>query len=310
MQPQEQPEQRLHPEASQVEKTPKKPGAQPFSEHVKELRLRLLYAVGTLFLGSITGYVLHEPLFRLIKQPLNEQLYYTTPTGGFNAIIKISILFGVIVTVPVVVYQIGKFLSPAFKRRMQATRIIFSSIILAALGVLFAYYLSLPASLHFLANIGDENLQSLLTVNEYLNFVFAYVVGFALLFQLPLIMLFINRIKPQRPGGLMRIQRYVVLLSFVLAAILTPTPDPMNQLIMALPIILLYQFSVGLIWFVNRKEEYIVVEEPVAIEPASYSQTAYSAPVPFPAPQPPAPRPVVAKKPQLISDIFLVPKKI
>lgn len=316
----------------------KSANAQPFSEHVKELRRRLIYVISALFLGCVAGFTMHQPLFSIIRQPLHEQLYYTTPTGGFNAIIKISILFGALVTIPVLVYQIGKFLSPAFRRRIRATPLILLSIILAFMGVLFAYYVSLPAALHFLANIDDKNLQSLITVNEYLNFVTSYVVGFALLFQLPLIMLFINRIKPQRPSGLMRIQRYVVLVSFVLAALLTPTPDPMNQVIMALPIILLYQFSVGLIWYVNRRErkKNIAVEpipvapvvppltsvspsiQPVATAPAAYGAATYSAssipvqPTAAPATISPDPQaPLVTPqtdRPQPIMDIFWIPQ--
>lgn len=280
------------------------PQAQPLSEHVRELRRRLIYIVAALLLGSTVGYAMNGSLFRLIKRPLREQLYYTTPMGGFNAIIKISILFGVIVTVPVLVYQLGKFLSPAFKRRVHITRIIFPPVILAAAGVLFAYFVSLPASLHFLANVNSQDLQSLITVNEYLNFVFAYVAGFALLFQLPLIMLFINRIKPQRPAGLMHIQRYVILSSFIVAAALTPTPDPINQIIMASPIILLYQFSIVLIWLVNRRDKNIAVEPvPVAATPV-----AYSAPIPVLSPRPRTSTAASTRKPQLIMDIFWVPQ--
>lgn len=310
--------------------------AQPFSEHVRELRQRLIYSFAALLMGSIVGYAIHERILTLITHPLHQKLYYTTPTGGFNAIIKISILFGVIVAVPVFVYQLGKFLSPAFKHHnIRAFRMAFLSVILALLGVLFAYYISLPAALHFLANIDTNNLQSLITINEYLNFASAYVAGFALLFQLPLILLFINRIKPQRPGGLMRYQKWVILVSFILAAVLTPTPDPINQAIMALPIILLYQFSIGLIWIVNRRNK-IDVAEPVlatmvawedpeapvlpvsTAAPSAYSAATYSAPTPFPSSvieptmTPQAPTAVVAQKPKpqpkLIMDIFWVPQ--
>ncbi len=273
------------------------PKAQPVSEHFRELRRRLIYSIAALFLGGIVGFFIQEQLFNLIRRPLDEQLYYTTPTGGFNAIIKISIVFGVLLSVPVFVYHIGKFLSPAFNHRIGAVRIILFSVILSAFGVSFAYFVSLPAALHFLANIDSNNLQSLITVNEYINFVAAYLASFAILFQLPLVMLFINRIKPQQPRQLMGLQRWVVLVSFIIAAFLTPTPDPLNQLIMAVPIILLYQVSVILIWLINRRK----VELPSAItEPEIIpSQIAI---------------PVLAKqqvknkhKPPLIMDVFWIP---
>lgn len=282
--------------------------SQPFSEHVRELRRRLLYIVATLLLGSIIGYIIHGSLFAIIRRPLHAQLYYTTPIGGFNAMIKISIMFGLIVTVPVFVYQIGKFLGPAFKHRIHARKIMLLSTSLAILGVLFAYFVSLPASLHFLANIDSKNLQSLYTVNEYLNFVSAYMAGFALLFQLPLIMLFINRIKPQRPGKLMSVERYVILASFILAAILTPTPDPINQTIMAVPIILLYQFSVLLVWLTNRKHKKIAPKPvPDAPSPAAYSESVYNAPTPVPS-TPQGSAGVLNEEPRLITDIYLAPQ--
>lgn len=300
--------------------------AQPFSEHFRELRLRLMYTFAALLLGSVIGYVIHERLFSLITHPLHAKLYYSTPTGGFNAIIKVSILFGVIVCAPIFVYQLGKFLSPAFIHyRIRAFRIVFLSVILAVAGVLFAYYVSLPAALYFLANIDTNNLQALIGINEYLNFAFAYVAGFALLFQLPLILLFINRIKPQKPGKLMRHQRWVILASFILAAIFTPTPDPINQTIMALPIILLYQLSVGLIWFSNRRNKIFAAEPALAVPaptaaPSAYSTAAYSSPTPFPSPvvqemaAAPTPAPIASPsqkpkpQPKLIMDIFWVPQ--
>ncbi len=268
--------------------------AQPFSAHIKELRQRMMYVIAVLIIGCTTGYFIHERLFSIIRRPLHQQLYYTTPTGGFNAVIKISILFGVVITIPILIHQIIKFVSPVAKRKPGTKRIITLSISLAAIGVVFAYYICLPSALHFLANVDSQNFQSIITINEYLNFVFAYIAGFALLFQLPLLLLFINRIKPLDPGSLMRIQRWVILISFILAAILTPTPDPMNQFLMALPIILLYQFSVMLIWGVNRRKKpvpqqpmQVVASEPDAgpPPPPAYSADTYSAPAPMPTPQ-------------------------
>ncbi len=293
--------------------------SQPFGEHVRELRQRLLISIAVLFMGCSVGYLIHARLFTLITQPLHQPLYYTTPTGGFNAIIKISILFGVLVTIPVAIYQLSKFLSPAFRWRVGAGRIILTSVFLAAAGALFAYYLSLPAALDFLTKIGGDNIKALITVNEYLNFVFAYIAGFALLFQLPLVMLFINRIKPQKPGKMMRVQRWVVLFSFIAAAILTPTPDPINQTIMALPIILLYQLSVIMIWLTNRRESkqslaavaeqerYAEPEPQVAYEApgGAYGTTSYGAASSFVAQQPQAES---GLNPNLITDIFWSPQ--
>lgn len=229
---------------------------QTFSEHLKELRKRLMIGAAVVVVGSIIGYIVHEPLFRLLKSPLGQELYYNTPVGGFNAMIKISVLVGLVAGIPFLVYQICQFLAPAF-RNLNPKRpisIMVWSLLLALLGVAFGYFISLPASLNFLTNYDSQNIQPMIIVSEYLNFVFSYLVGLALLFQLPLIMLFINRVKPQKPRRLMRHQRWVILVSFVIAAIITPTPDPMNQLILAAPIVVMYQLSVGLIWAQNRRK--------------------------------------------------------
>lgn len=281
------------------------PKTQPFSEHVRELQIRLILVASTLFFGSVLGYILHNRLFQIVRRPLNEQLYYTTPTGGFNALIKISILFGILVTVPVFVYQIGKFLRPALRRYMGAVRIVLFSTALMVAGVLFAYFISLPAALHFLSNISSGDLQSLLTVNEYLNFIFGYMAGFAFLFQLPLLLLFINRIKPQDPRRLMKHQRFVVLFSFVIAAILTPTPDPLNQVLMAAPLILLYQFSVGLIWLVNRRDKKTITKtDSVTVTPTTKPVIKNASTLGALALKPASsPATAVTPKPKLIMDI-------
>lgn len=236
--------------------------AKPFLEHVHELRLRLLWVVLAVIAGSMGGYFIHETLLDVVQKPLGETLYYTSPVGGLNFLIKLCISFGLVVALPVIFYNISQFFRPLLDKNQQWMILRYSlySILLAYCGVMFAYFISLPAALHFLTNFGNQQIESWITVNEYYNFALAYLVGFALLFQLPPIILFINRIKPLKPGGMMKAQRWIVLGSFIVAAILTPTPDPLNQLIMAVPAILLYQVGVVLVWFTNRNR---IVEKTV-----------------------------------------------
>ncbi len=228
----------------------------PFIEHVYELRRRLLWCCLAFFIGGSIGYALYDPLLKLVQQPIGQTLYFTSPTGGFNFVFKVCATFGLLVALPVIIYHLLKFVEPITKKGTRVTIISYLiwSINLAWAGILFGYFVSLPAALHFLTRFGGDSIQSLITADEYFSFALAYIVGFALLFQLPLLVLFINRINPLNPGGMMRAQRYVILVSFIVAAILTPTPDPLNQLIMALPVVLLYQFSIALIWLVNRNK--------------------------------------------------------
>lgn len=226
----------------------------PFIEHLHELRTRLVWSALALAVGGGISFALHEKLLALIQKPLGETLYYTSPTGGFNFAFKMSLTFGVVLALPVLVYHLLKFFTPLIGhvRKLYILTYLLWSLDLAYFGVLFAYFVSLPAALKFLTNFGGANIQALITADEYFSFALAYIGGFAVLFQLPLIILFINRIHPLTPSKMMGAQRYIVVGSFIVAAILTPTPDPFNQLIMALPIVLLYQVSVILVWLINR----------------------------------------------------------
>jgi sec-independent protein translocase protein TatC len=183
-----------------------------------------------------------------------QRLVYLTPIGGFNFIFKVSLYFGLGVILPVIMYHLYRFLEPLMpvKRKRSVVFYILASLLLAIGGACFAYFGSLPAALHFLTGFSIQNVTAMLTVDSYLNFIITYVLGFAALFQIPLILMIINTIKPLPPKKLMGFQRFVVLGAFILAAIISPTPDVTNQAILAVPIILMYQIGVLLVWLQNR----------------------------------------------------------
>lgn len=244
-----------------------------FAEHIYELRRRLMWSLLFVAVGAGIGYALHDKILVILQQPLSDSLYYTAPTGAFSFIIKVCVVFGFITALPMVVYQVFAFFGPLLskKKRRGIVNYVFMSVLLALAGIAFAYFVSLPAALHFLVNFGGDNadIQALITADEYFNFVLAYVAGFAALFQLPLVISFINRMKPLKPAQLMGGTRYVVLGSFVAAAIITPTPDPLNQAIMAGPIILLYFFSILVVMVTNlarnrRKKPSVVPDVPLS----------------------------------------------
>ncbi len=227
----------------------------PFIEHIRELQLRLTWSAIAIGLCGLAAYPLYPRLLDLIQRPLGQTLYYTSPTGGFNFIFKICFVTGLVVALPFLLYQIFCFVGPLLKRgsKLSIIKYVFWAFFLAVAGVLFGYFISLPAALRFLTSIGGDNIESLIRADEYFNFALTYIAGFALIFQVPLIMLFINRIKPLPPRQMMKFQRYIVLASFIISAVLTPTPDPVNQAIMALPMVFLYQVGIALVWLVNKK---------------------------------------------------------
>jgi sec-independent protein translocase protein TatC len=230
---------------------------QPFAAHVDELRYRLTWSTATLMLGSALGYYWREHLLSLLSAPLGLPLYYTSPGGGFSLIIQLCLGFGLAVSVPVFIFHLIRFVAPILPRystKLLAWVLVCSCALVAA-GVLFAYYVSLPAALYFLSEFSNEQVRALISTDTYIGFVSVYLVGFAVLFQLPLLILLINRITPLRPRQLIGQARWVVLLAVVAAALLTPTPDPFNQLIMAGPVLGLYGLSIGMVGVVNRSSK-------------------------------------------------------
>lgn len=138
---------------------------------------------------------------------------------------------------------------------------------LAAAGVLFAYFVSLPAAINFLTGFSVNHIQAMLTADSYLSFVATYLLGAALLFQIPLLLLIINTMTPLKPSKLMKLQKFVVVGAFILGAIISPTPDIMNQAFLAIPVIAMYQLGVAMVWLQNKLRARKVRARPLPQEP-------------------------------------------
>ena len=228
---------------------------QTIEHHINELRRRALWCVIALIIGGVIGYKFQAQIIAWLVKPLGQQLFYTSPTGGFDFLIKICLFFGFLLAIPIIIYNIIRFVAPALPKHVtySTAKILLISVFLALGGVAFAYFVSLPAALHFLNGFTNQQIDSLISAQEYFNFVMIYLAGFAALFQMPLLFAFINKIRPMKPMSLMKKQRIIVLISFIIAAVLTPTPDPINQTIMAVPIIVLYQASIIVVWQQNKR---------------------------------------------------------
>lgn len=225
-------------------------------DHVVELRGRLFWVAVAFIISAAAAYPFYEHLIHIIVAPLGKQeLYYTTPAGGLSLIIKLCMYAGIVGMMPVFIYQFYKFISPVMSQKSARNIIGYTtaSVILAAVGIAFAYFVSLPASLYFLTNIEVDQVSALLTLDAYLSFIAAYIIAGAFLFQLPLIMLIINSVTPLTPGRLMGYQRFLIIGAFIVAAIISPTPDAVNQTILAAPIVLMYQLGIIILWFKHRR---------------------------------------------------------
>lgn len=243
------------PQTSPTKSPANTPKSATFEGHLRELYNRSIIVAIVFLLACVAGYILREPLQTTLLQPLNNQtLVYTSPAGGLNFVIKICILFGFLVSLPLLIYQVLSFIKPAHHVISQKMVLItfFASSILALCGVMFAYFVILPASLNFLEQFASDSIQSLITTDEYLSFVLLYICGLAAIFQLPLIMTLFGKVSNVSASKLLKASGYVVLASFIFGAIITPTPDPINQALIAGPTILLYFVGVFCVYLVNR----------------------------------------------------------
>lgn len=229
---------------------------QTFSDHLSELKSRLISIFIFFAIGSVLGYTLRQRILSILIKPLDQTLFYSSPAGGFEFTLQIALFFGLLVSLPVLVFQTIKFIEPALpsKAPQFLIKIILASTTLLLIGIAFAFFVSLPAALYFLSKFSGEEIQPLISTSEYFNFVTRYLLGFGLIFQLPVVLLAINSFQKIKVRTLFNNERYVVLGSAVFAGILTPTPDILNQLNMALPLVLLYQLSMLLIWLINSKK--------------------------------------------------------
>lgn len=227
----------------------------PVRQHLNELRNRLLIAAASVLAATLVCFALRDQILSLLARPFDNPLYYTSPTGGLELAIGISLGAGVVVAFPVIVYECLAFLVPLLpvKAKCYITGYLIASWCLLLSGISFAYYVSLPAALSLLSAFSSQQIKALISADQYLTFIAAYLGGFGILFQLPVILLLLDAIVPLAPKKLMSYLPYVILVSFIAAAILTPTPDPINQTIMALVPITLYILTVGIIFLKSRR---------------------------------------------------------
>lgn len=268
-------------------------------DHIVELRWRLTKVVALFGVGAVLGYLVRGNIIQALEKPLGQELYFTSPTGSFEFIMQVCGLAGLVIALPVLIYQILRFIEPALSRPLKLRLIltvVASSYFLAAMGMLFAYYVGLPSALKFFSSVGTEHLQAMITIDKYFRFVMSYMVTFALAFQLPLLLLLIDHFTPLGPKKLRKWRKFVIVGAFTIALLTPVAPEPVTQMILAAPIIALYEFSVILIWFRDRRRRRLMVDKPVAAPPKR-QLTAAVATLPKPEHSKPSPAPRRAPRP-------------
>lgn len=238
-------------------------GVSTFLDHVRELQARLFWVVAVFVVVSVAAYPFFDQIKDFLIAPLGgkHELVSLTPGGMLGFIVQICMLVGFVGALPVIVYHIYRFVAPAIApvRFHVALGYAGTSLVLALVGVGFAYVVGLPAAIQFLVGFDLEGIKQLPTVDSYFSFVMTYFGIAAVLFQIPLIMLVINTATPLNPSSLMKYQRFVIIGSVVVAAIVSPTPDAVNMMILATPIIIMYQVGVLLVWSKSKRSQKKVI---------------------------------------------------
>lgn len=248
------------PKSPNKSRTSDAPQEQPktFVGHVHELRRRLLYVALAVVGGAVLTYNLHDTVTRWLLAPTHgQQFIFTTPGGGFDFLLRLCLYGGLLCSIPVLAYQILRFLQPLIRR--EAVRFVrlaaFASVLLAAIGIGFGYFIGMPAAMHFLLQgFSSDQIAPLITIQSYLSFVLLYLIGCTLLFQIPLILIVINRIKPLKPAALFKKQRWFVVAALIIGGVINPSPTVQDQLMLSVPMILMYNLSIGIIWLINRRK--------------------------------------------------------
>jgi sec-independent protein translocase protein TatC len=235
---------------------------QPFLAHLEELRSRLIVCAIAVGAGFAISYVFSKQLFSLLILPLTKvlppegRLIFTSLPEMFITYIKVSLVAGIILTIPIIFYEVWMFLAPALyqhEKRYLVPFVVFSSI-LFVVGALFGYLVVFPYGFKFFISFATEDIQALPSVKQYFSFAIRLLLAFGLVFEMPIVVLFLTKIGMITPDAMKRYRKFALLSSFILSAILTP-PDVATQIMMALPIIILYELSIFLSRGVYRKRQ-------------------------------------------------------
>ncbi len=236
----------------------------PFLDHLEELRWRIIWSLAALVVGVGVAFfiVIKFNLLLWMQGPMlpylhGRRLVYTHPGDGFSILLQTSIIVGVVLALPVIIYQVWAFLSPALyqKEKRIAVPVILGAVLLFIAGAALAWYYVLPMTLKFLSALGDESFDQMITVSDYFGFVSSMVLAMGAVFELPIAILLLSAIGLVTPRFLAKYRRHALLASYVVAAIITPGDLFVTSIALMVPLYLLYELSIGLSFLVYRKRQ-------------------------------------------------------
>jgi sec-independent protein translocase protein TatC len=233
-----------------------------FLDHLEELRKRLIVSSIAIFVAFLICWKYAEKIFAKLQEPLTrflppgDKLAYTRLTAPFFLYMKVAFFAGIFLAAPVLLLQVWLFISPGLykkERRMAAPFIIFATVFFL-MGGMFGWAYLLPGTCEFFVKTGAQ-FKQMVTIDEYFSFASMMILASGLVFETPILIFFLARLGVVTPAFLMQKSKYAIVLSFIIAAIVTPTPDMVTQSALAIPMILLYFLGVGIAYMFGKSAE-------------------------------------------------------
>ena len=232
----------------------------PFLDHLEELRWRLIKSIASVLIGAVISFYFIDQIIEFLVQPTEAlknsmDLQVLKVQGMFMIKWSIALFGGIIISIPVLTFQIWKFVAPGLyidEKKYIIPLIIFTFLSFLC-GLIFAYMIVIPFSLGFFTSVGFEGIQNNFSINYYFSFITWLMIGSGLIFELPVIVFILSFIGLLTPAFMRHYRRYAIVIILVLSAFITP-PDPVSLVLMSIPLLVLYELSIGVSWLVNRKK--------------------------------------------------------
>ncbi len=250
----------------------------PITTHLDELRKRLITCLIAIGVGFVVSYFFSEQLFAILSKPLSDIMpedntfIFTSLTEGFFTYLKLAFFAGIFLAAPVILHQVWCFVAPglyANEKRYMIPFVVLSTIFFIT-GVLFGYFVVFPIAFKFFLGYNTETIRMLPSLREYLSFSCKFLLAFGLVFEMPIFILFLSKLGIVNDKQLRSNRKLVVVGVFIVAAFLTP-PDIVSQVLMALPLIILYEISIIIAKIFGKKKE---LEEELDDEEEETADTA------------------------------------
>jgi sec-independent protein translocase protein TatC len=227
----------------------------PFSEHIEELRQRFFHIFWVILFITCIAFLEVKFLVRILELPVNDiKFFQLSPGEYFISTVKISFYTGLLFGSPFAIGQLILFLLPGLTK--QETKIILplllSSLCLFGLGLLFSYYALIPAALNFFLNYSSEVIEPLWSFDQYFEFILVLFYSTGLAFQIPIIQILLGLLNIVSANQMLAAWRYIILVSTIIGAILTPSTDPLTQLLLSIAILILYFSGVGILFLIKN----------------------------------------------------------